>query len=103
MMPKLLWQRFIVNHRLSPVTAYHSHCISNIFGEKMLEIRAGFSVESRLWEVSEKRGRAGSKVGKKSGACRVGKCPEKEGKWRDTLHERSSFCVLKSFVHAKLL
>lgn len=44
-------------------------------------------MESRLCEVSEKRGRTRSKVGKKSGVFGVRKWPEKEGKWRDTLHE----------------
>ena len=50
----------------------------------MLEVLGGFSVESRLGERSEKRGRTRSKEGEKSGVCGVREWPEKEGKWHDT-------------------
>ena len=70
----------LVNHRLSPITAYHSHGIANPFRrEKMLEVFGGFSVESKLGEEIEKRGRTRSKARKKSGVCGLRECPEKTG------------------------
>ena len=52
----------------------------------MLEDIGGFSVESRLGEENEKRGRTRTKAGNKCGVCRVREWPEKEVKWRDTSH-----------------
>ena len=71
----------LVNHRRSPITAYHSHGIGNPFRrEKMLEVLGGFSVESRLDEEIEKRRRTRSKAGKKSGVCGVREWLEETGK-----------------------
>ena len=75
---------FIVNHRRSPITTYHSYSISNWFWtEKMLEVLGGFSVKSRLGDGSEKRGWTHSIEGEKSRVCGVREWPEKEGKWND--------------------
>lgn len=72
-------------HRRLPIAAYHSHGIGNPFRrEKMLEVLSGFSVESRLCEAIEKRGRTRSKAGKKSEVCGVRECPEETGECRDT-------------------
>ena len=46
----------------------------------MIEVLAGFSLESRLGEGSEKGGRTRSKEGKKSGVCGVREWLNKEGK-----------------------
>ena len=50
----------------------------------MLEFPGGLSVESKLGESGEKRGRTRSKEEKMSPVCGVWEWPEKEGKWRDT-------------------
>jgi len=50
----------------------------------MLDVLAGFSIGSRPYERSEKRGRTHSKAGNRSGVCGVRDSYKKWGKWHDT-------------------